>query len=122
MIVRKVTIMTMALNAAVTFLAAAGSEAVWGIEYETGIGDTVTSVTESAKTITSGPSGFFDAVTGMTLAALNLLVDLLQLPFAAPTMLLNMGVPQFIVVFVFAPLYVVVAIDIIAILRGDSGI
>lgn len=122
MIARKVTIITLALNGAVNFLAAAGSAEVWGISYELGVGETIESAQQAAQEVGSGPSGFFDAAVGMTIAAISLFADLLQIPFAAPTMLLNVGVPAFIVTFLFVPLYVVVAIDIIAILRGDSGI
>jgi len=58
----------------------------------------------------------------MAIAAISLVVDLLAIAFAGPVLFSNLGVPDFIVTFLFAPLYLVVAIDIVAILRGDSGI
>jgi hypothetical protein len=122
MIIRKVTIMMLALNAAVAFLGAAGAAEAYGIQQETGISDTVDQVQSSAETIGSGPVGLIEAVTGMAIAAISLVVDLLAIAFAGPVLFSNLGVPDFIVTFLFAPLYLVVAIDIVAILRGDSGI
>lgn len=122
MILRKITIMMFVLNASVNFLAAAGSGEVWGVEMQTGVGETAQAVDQAARDIGSGPLGVVDAVAGLTIAAVNIAVSLLEMVFAAPTMFLNLGVPGYIVTFLFAPLYVVVAIDLLAIFRGDSGI
>jgi hypothetical protein len=122
MIVRKVTIMTLALNAAVAFLASAGAADAWGVNMNTGLSDTVSQVQNSAQSISSGPVGLIEAATGMAVAAISLITDLLEIAFAAPTLLNNIGAPPFITAFFFAPLYIVVAIDMVAILRGDSGI
>lgn len=122
MIIRKVTIAMIALNAAIAFLAAAGAASAWGVQMQTGIGDTVEQVNDAAEEIGSGPVGLIEAVSGMGIAAITLIVDLVEIAFAGPRLLQNMGVPSFITTFIFAPLYVVVAIDIVAILRGDSGI
>ena len=122
MIIRKITIMMLALNAAVAFLGAAGAAEALGVQQETGLSDTVAQVQESAEEIGSGPVGLIEAVTGMAIAAITLVTDLLEIAFAAPVLFGNLGVPDFIVSFLFAPLYLVVAIDIVAILRGDSGI
>jgi len=122
MIIRKVTIAMVALNAAIAFLAAAGAASAWGVQMQTGIGDTVEQVNDAAEEIGSGPVGLIEAVSGLGIAAITLIVDLVEIAFAGPRLLENMGTPSFITGFVFAPLYVVVAIDIVAILRGDSGI
>jgi hypothetical protein len=122
MILRKVTIMMFTLNASITFLAAAGSGEVWGVEMESGIGSTANKVENAAQNVGSGPLGVVDAVAGLTIAALDIVTGLLDIIFAAPTMFANLGVPGFIVAFVFAPLYIVVALDMVALLRGDSGI
>ena len=122
MIIRKITIITIALNASVVFLANIGSAEVWGIEMSPGIGETVSEVQSVAQNISAGPSGVFDAMVGLVLASITLVVDLLQLPFALPILASNLGVPPEINAFVFGPLYLVVAIDIVAIMRGDSGI
>jgi hypothetical protein len=122
MIIRKVTIMMLALNASIAFLGAAGAGTVWGIDMETGISDTVEQVQESAEEIGSGPVGLIEAVTGMGIAAISLVVNLVEIAFAGPRLFNNLGVPGFITTFVWSPLYLVVAIDIVAIFRGDSGI
>lgn len=122
MIVRKISLIMFALNASVSFLAAAGSEAVWGIKMETGIGDTIEAVNQATQSVGSGPVGLIEAAAGAVIAAMTLLSNILVIVFAAPTLFLNLGIPSFIVTFIFAPLYLVVGYDIIAIFRGDSGI
>lgn len=122
MIIRKITVMLVMLNAAAAFLIAAGSGSVYGIEMETGISSTVESVESAAESVGSGPVGLIDALGGATVAAVSGIDSLITMAFAAPTLFSNLGVPGFIVAFVFAPLYVVVALDMIAVLRGDSGI
>lgn len=122
MILRKITIMMFVLNASVTFLARAGSSTVYGIEMTTGFGNVASTVEKSAKNFEGGGLGIVDAVAGLTVAATEIITGLLGIVFAAPGMFENLGVPGFIVGFVFAPLYVAVAIDILALFRGDSGI
>jgi len=123
MIIRKVTIAFICLNAALVFLSAAGAAEAWGVDMNGGgISDTVEQVNSAAEEIGSGPVGLVESVAGMGIAAVTLIVDLVEMAFAGPRLLDNMGVPDFVVAFIFAPLYVVVAIDIVAILRGDSGI
>lgn len=118
MIIRKITIIMFMANAAANFLKAAGAQEVWGVTAEPGVGQEVQRANESAAEIGSGPVGLIDALGGATVAAVDALAGLFSIIFAAPTLLLNVGVPTFIVTFVFAPLYLIVAIDVIAILRG----
>jgi len=110
------------LNAAIAFLGAAGAAQAWGVQQETGISDTVSQVQSAAEDIGSGPVGPIEAVSGMGIAAISLIVNLTEIAFAGPRLFNNLGVPEFVTGFIFAPLYIVVAIDIVAILRGDSGI
>lgn len=122
MIIRRISIMLFAANAAAAFLAEAGSGRVWGIEQETGINYLAEDVEAAAQSIGSGPLGLIDALGGVAVAAISLVTDLTEIIFAAPILLNSLGTPSWIVTFVFAPLYIVVAFDIIAIMRGDSGI
>ena len=122
MIFRKITIIMFVTNAAVNFLNAAGLREVWGVQPQTGIGEEASRAQQAAESVGSGPLGLIDALGGATVAAIDAMTSLFAIIFAAPTLLANLGVPTFIVTFIFAPLYIVVAIDVIAILRGDSGI
>lgn len=122
MILRQITVMMLVANAAAAFLRNAGSGEVWGIEQETAIGGIVSDVNSAAESLGSGPVGLVDAIGGATVAAVSAVADILDVIFAFPLLAHSLGVPGFIVTFVAAPLYVVVAIDVIAILRGDSGI
>jgi len=122
MIIRRSLVILLMLNAAAVFLVAAGSGSVWGIELQTGMGAIVEEVNSAAQNITSGPVGLIQAVGGLAIAAVSLVVSLLTLVFAAPLLFQNLGVPTFITTFLFAPLYIVVALDLVTIIRGGSEI
>ena len=119
MILRKITIIMMVANAAGAFLIAAGAPAVWGMSPETGIEGTTDAVNESASEITTERGGSGD-LFGIVSGAISTARQIAQLPFAAPLLLLNLGVPEFIVSFIFAPLYVVVSLDMISLMRGGT--
>ena len=118
MVIRTLTIILVMSNASAGFLLTAGVADVWGISPETGIGSEVARGQESAEAVGSGPVGLIDAMGGATIAAVDAITGTFSIMFAAPTLLLNMGIPAFIVTFAFAPLYIAAAFDIASILRG----
>lgn len=123
MIIRRALVILLMMNAAATFLVFAGSGAVWGVEMQTGIQSEVEQVNQSAQTIGSGPVGLIEAVGGLAVAAVSAIVKMLGLiTVGGPMMLGNIGVPDYIVAFVFGPIYVVVALDLITIIRGGPSI
>jgi hypothetical protein len=118
MIIRKVTIMMVVLHASLLFLAAAGAGEVFGVSMQSGVGEAVASANNAAEDIGSGPVGVVEAVAGVTIAALQLVASVLQVAFAGPQLFRNLGVPGFITAFFWFPLYIVVAIDFVSIMRG----
>ncbi|QSG02531.1 hypothetical protein [Natranaeroarchaeum sulfidigenes] len=118
MMIRSLTIILVMSNAAANFLYSAGVAQVWGMGPETGIDREVSRGQDAAEAIGSGPLGLIDAIGGATLAAVDALTGFFSIIFAAPTLVLNMGVPEFIVIFAFAPLYIAAAFDLISVLRG----
>lgn len=117
MIIRRITILLVCANLTAGFLTAAGAPAVLGIEPHTGIDDDVQHANESASSI-SDNLGIISSIVGLTITVVDTLVEIARLPFAAPTLALNLGVPQFIVAFVFGPLYIAVGIDLLSVARG----
>ena len=119
--------------AATAFLSEAGAAAAWGVDMtlEGPISDSLASVEEtlvgdpedpdSSGVLEAGVGGL-DLVAGLAALAfsgLTYIVMIIEIPLALPVLFLNLGVPSFIVWFVFAPLYVVVMLDIAALLMGD---
>lgn len=117
MIIRTLTILIIMANAATGFLVAAGVVDVYGIEPESGVDQEVNETNENAKEIEDDQS-VIESVVGTAITAVNSLQNLLAVPFAAPILALNLGVPSFIVSFVFAPLYIAAAIDVLSVIRG----
>lgn len=118
MMIRSLTIILVMSNAAANFLYRAGVAQVWGMTPETGIGREVSRGEAAAEAIGSGPLDLIDAIGGATLASVDAITGFFSIIFAAPSLLLNMGVPEFIVLFAMAPLYIAAAFDLISVLRG----
>lgn len=114
--IRKLTVMFISLHAAVGFLSAAGSAEVFGTAVEPGV-----------DPVTLNPDGIdvsgFGALAGIIAIAqvvLNTLSGLLASFTLIPTLLINLGIPGFIVFSFYAPLTTVVALDLLAIIRGTD--
>lgn len=117
MIIRRLTILLVMANATAFFLISGGVAAVYGISPHTGVDDEVERANESASQIEDEQS-VVESVVGTAITAVDSLTGLLSAPFAAPTLALNLGVPGFIVAFVFSPLYIAAGIDLISVIRG----
>lgn len=118
MIIRKMSIILVVANAAAAFLKSAGVRAAWGMATQTGIDAQAEAANSSAQNVSSGPVGLIDAIGGATIAAIDVVASIVGVIFAAPILLLNLGTPEFIVTFAFAPLYVAAAWDFVSLLRG----
>lgn len=116
-IIRTITIFVVLSNAAAGFLIAAGAPQVYGIEPEPGVDQEVERANESASSIEDN-LGIVESLVGLTITVVNTITDIFSALFAAPTLLLNLGVPRFIVTFVFAPLYIAAGIDVLGIIKG----
>lgn len=117
MIIRKLTMLVVIANAAAFMLAAGGAVEVYGINPQTGVDEQVEETNKSAQQIQDNQS-VLESVVGTVQTAMNAFTKLLAAPFAAPTLMLNLGVPGFITAFIWAPLYIAVSIDFIGIIRG----
>lgn len=117
MILRKITMLVVMANATAFFLMAGGAVQVYGINPQTGVDQEVNETEQNAKQIQDDQS-VLESVVGAMQTAVNGVTELLAAPFAAPTLMLNLGVPQFITAFIWAPLYIAASIDVLGIIRG----
>lgn len=112
-----IAILLILVNSGATFFMATGVAADWGISPEVGGDSEVDEIEQTANNVESNSGtgstllGLYDAVTGA-------FSSLIQIVFAGPTMLQNLGVPSEITAFFFAPLYLLVGADIIYVLSG----
>lgn len=115
--IRTFTVMLVLANAAAAFLGAAGMASVWGGGPASGISENVNQSQSAARGLESGPIGIGD-IGGAIVGAAGFIVNVDDVIFAAPNLLLTNGIPNFVVTFVFAPLYVMAAFDLASIIRG----
>ena len=123
MIIRRVTIMVVAIHVGALFLVAAGAPDVWGIEIQLTGSETISELEDTVVDRIDIGVGGLDLVAGLAALAftgINYLVMILRLPLLLPEMLDQLGIPEFIRTFVLGPLYIVVFLDLIQVFLGDD--
>lgn len=113
----KIVMFNVMLSAAATMLNVTGVTAAWGFEPSPGAGQQLQETIEAASSIQPG------AGLGGTLFALYATVTgTMETVFAfvasGATMLLNIGLPEWAVAFLFAPQAIIVGRDLIFFLSG----
>lgn len=105
------------LNAAAGFLVASGWTEDVGVTPEPGGDEHVENTTNASQNVK--PSG---GLLGTLFALFNSVTKSFQamigIVFAGPLLLANLGIPNWVLGFFFAPLYFIVALDIIYLLVG----
>lgn len=113
-----ILIFLVALNASAVVVGAAGVSD--SIGYSPGIGgdDQIEQANSSLDTVNTEKASGLDTFVGAVISAASTLIDVFGVVIAGPAMMINLGVPRFIVVPLAAPLYLLVGIDILQILSG----
>lgn len=105
------------INGAAGFFIGSGIAADWGIQPSVGGDDSIGEAESTAKNIEAS-SGTGSTLLGLYQAVTSSFSSLIQIVFAGPTMLNNLGVPAFITAFIFGPLYLIVGADLIYVISG----
>jgi len=103
------------LNAAAGVFVASGVAADWGVSPTPGGDDALNDAKDSASSI-QGDGGFAQTLFGAFAGAANAFETIFGVVFAGPLMISNLGVPAWLVGFVFAPTYLIVPIDLVYLL------
>jgi hypothetical protein len=111
----RVVVFLLFLNAAAGAFVASGAAGDWGISPTPGGDEVIEQANESATSI-QGDGGFAQTLFGAFAGAANAFESIFAVVFAGPLMLSNLGVPGWLVGFVFAPAYLLVGIDLVYIL------
>lgn len=111
----RLVIFLLFLNAGAGAFVASGTAADWGVSPTVGGDDALQQANQSATSI-QGDGGFAQTLFGAFAGAANAFEGIFSVVFAGPLMIANLGVPSWLVTFVFAPAYLLVGIDLVYIL------
>jgi hypothetical protein len=108
------------MNATALFLTASGVGADLGIAPQTGGGQGVESVNSALNPDNVNPGGGAGGTLfGLFTSAATIFKDVaVMATVGGPLMLANLGVPAFVVTFVFAPMYLIVGADALYLYTG----
>lgn len=105
------------LNAASGAFVASGGAEDMGIQPDPGGSKEVEAANQSAGSLNS-TGGFGSTLFGSFVSVASWFQKLIGAVFAAPSMFSALGLPGWLVNFIFAPMYIIAAIDIAYILIG----
>ncbi|MDY6776035.1 MAG: hypothetical protein SV253_08185 [Halobacteria archaeon] len=105
------------LNGAAGFMAASGIADNLGVAPQPGGSGQIEEMNNDMKSFGSSTTDG-EGFTGRVGGALSYVIDAFSVLFAAPTMIANAGVPTYAVTFAFAPLYLLVGLDLISLFLG----
>lgn len=108
------------LNASAGLMVASGYAADIGIDLDPGADDELDKANETAQNIQTG-SSIGETLFGALAAAAKTVTTIFTVIFIAPLMFNNLGVPTWLTAFVFAPMYIIVGIDVLQVLTGRFG-
>lgn len=111
-------ILMILVNGSVGIMSSSGLEADLGVSLAPGVSDSVDSAVQTAERGLSANSGFAQTLIALILSALQLFSALIRAVFAFPQMLMNLGIPSWIVVPVSLPLYVIAALEFVFLATG----
>jgi len=111
----RIVIFLVFLNAAAAALVASGAAADMGIAPNPGGDQALAEANQSVAQVSPG-GGPVDTLFGLYSSVADTLSNVFGAVFAGPAMIAALGVPTWITAFVFAPMYLLVGIDIIYIL------
>jgi hypothetical protein len=106
------------VNSAAVLVGSVGIADV-GAAPEIGQDNTIQSAQDEAFRITTERSALDAFISGI-IAAAGSVQTVFEVAVAGPLMLANLGVPGPVVTFLTAPLYIIVALDILQVLSGRS--
>lgn len=105
------------LNASAGLMVASGYAEDIGISLTPGADEELNTAEDTAQNVSAG-SSIGQTLFGLLAAAAKTANTIFTVIFIAPIMFQNLGVPTWITTFVFAPMYIIVGIDILQILTG----
>jgi hypothetical protein len=103
------------LNAAAAVLVSSGVAADWGVQPNPGGDEELSSANQTAASFEPS-GGAFQTLFSMYTSVTDTFSNVIGVATAGPRMFANLGVPGWLTTFLFAPLYILVAIDLVYLL------
>lgn len=105
-------------NGSVTIMSASGLSEDIGVEVAPGVSDAMDDVVTEMKKGFSPNIGVIESLISMFVAGLRLFQVVVEGVFAAPSMLMNLGFPEWFVIPISAPLYLISTLELLFIATG----
>jgi hypothetical protein len=111
----RIVIFLLFLNAGAGLMVQSGVAADWGVDPNPG-GDAELEKANATAAEIDPSGGLGDTLFGLYNSIAGTFQTVLETATAGPTMLNNLGVPGYLTAFLFAPLYLIVGIDVVYLL------
>jgi len=118
----QVLIVLILLNGAVGIADAAGLSQDLGTQFDTGVSESLDKAIDQAKTGFSPDSGAGETLFSLFVGAFFFVQGMFEAVFSAPTLFMNLGFPEWFVIPIFAPMYVIAALDFVYVAAGRGDL
>ena len=115
----KIAIVLVFLNSAAELMRSNGIAEAMGVNPEPGAAAKMQAALEAARKI-RGSAGGGDTLLQLFLAVTNSFEAIFEFVLAGPSMLINIGIPEPLVFFLFAPAALIIGRDVAYLLTGRS--
>jgi hypothetical protein len=115
----KIAVMLVFLNAAAELMRSSGIAEAMGANPEPGAGAKMEAALEAARKVDQG-SGVADTLFTLFHAVTNSFEAVFKFVTAGPSMLINIGIPEPLVIFLFLPVPLLIGRDVAYMLTGRS--
>lgn len=113
-----ILILLVLANGSATIMSTSGLSEDLGVELNPGIDEEMDKVVDEMKKGFSPSTTIVESLLSMLVAFGRLFLVLIEGMFAAPTMLINLGFPDYIVTVFFAPAYIVSTLELGSMMIG----
>lgn len=117
-----VLIILMLANGSATIMAASGLSDDIGVQLNPGIEDKMNSIESTMKDGFEPNTGVVESLQSMLIAFGRLFLVAIEGMWAAPTMLINIGFPTYLVTAFFAPAYLIATMELGSLLIGRQTV
>jgi len=121
-----VLVMVILMNGAATIMDVSGLSDDLNVEMETGVGDSVEQTIEDLQNAFDPNISSVESLISLSLAAFRTFNIVISGVFAAPTMLINIfggsQLVETVVTVMFAPMYVISTLELIAVTLGNETV
>jgi len=106
------------MNGAVTTMSASGMSEDLGVELAPGISDSMDNAIDQLRNGFSPSAGIGETLSTLFIAGLQIPGIIIDAITATPTMFLNLGFPDWIVVPLFVPMYAISTLELVFVATG----